>query len=377
VIVSAGPEAFRFLLRHQDDLFVDTPVLAIGVGRSSYQNQALPARFLAIPIAIEVQPTLEMALRPQPKAGEIVVVTGAANFDQAWEKRIRTALTEWQAHPPVRYLSGLPLEELLREVSHLSSNSIVYTPGMQRGGDGQAYANRDVALRMAEASSAPLYGAYSTMINFGIVGGYVFEMADVGVQAGQIVQRILAGEKLTQTDMPDALPSHYVVDWKQLERWHLSEANLPPGTVVVNRELGPWQKYKNYILGAVLLLALQSSLFSTCSWSRGEGGLRRSRSQSACGLKPWLRKSRPSLPISRKAKPIRRFFAACRAYGNFSDPVLPASGRHQMQEATSVAPTCGRSMQAVEPTLSLLTIFRGRYAGCRMAKVCSSLAMMN
>jgi signal transduction histidine kinase len=113
---------------------------------------------------------------------------------------------------------------------------------------------------MAEVSSAPLYSSYSTMINFGSVGGYVFEMGDVGIQAGEVVKRILAGEKLTQKDMPNALPSQYVVDWNELKRWHLSEANLPPGTRIVNRVPDPWERYKDYVWGIALLLTLEALL---------------------------------------------------------------------------------------------------------------------
>jgi hypothetical protein len=94
-----------------------------------------------------------MALRLQPKAGEILVVTGAATFDLAWEKRIKAVFTTWSAHPPVRFLSGLPLQEVLRELSRLPSSSIVYTPGMQRDGNGQAYANRESVQRMDRSSS--------------------------------------------------------------------------------------------------------------------------------------------------------------------------------------------------------------------------------
>jgi signal transduction histidine kinase len=260
LVVAAGPQALRFMRRHQDDLFPDTPVLGIVAVQASALDQTEPARFLVIPVTLEPRPTLELAVRLQPKAGEIVVVTGASEYDLNWEHRIRAAFVGWNAHPPVRYLSGLPLDDILRELSHLPSNTIVYTPGLQRDGGGRAYANRDVVHRMTQASSAPIYSSYSTMINFGIVGGYVFDMADEGVQAGKVVKRILAGEKLTQKDMPDALPSQYVVDWNQLERWHLSEANLPPGTRVVNREPDPWEKYKKYILGIALLFALEALL---------------------------------------------------------------------------------------------------------------------
>jgi signal transduction histidine kinase/transcriptional regulator with XRE-family HTH domain len=260
VVITVGPQSFRFLHRHQNDLFADKPILAIAISRTSYENESLPAHFLCIPIELDPKPTLELAVRLQPKAREIVVVTGASKFDLDWEQRIKTIASDWYVHPPIRYLSRLPLDKILSELAHLPRNSIVFTPGIQKDGSGQAYGNRDAVQRMAEASSAPLYGSYSTLINSGIVGGYMFDMGDVGQQAGPVIQRILNGEWLTQRDMPDALPSHYVVDWNQLERWHLSETNLPPGTKVVNRPPDPWQKYKNYIWGGALLLTLEALL---------------------------------------------------------------------------------------------------------------------
>jgi two-component system, LuxR family, sensor kinase FixL len=262
VVIAVGPAAFRFLHRHQNDLFVDAPVLILGTVRTTYEDQQLPSRFLGIPIAIDLQPTLEMAVRLQPKACEMIVVTGSSAFDLNWEKQIRGVLDGWHDHPPVRFLSGLLLSDALNELSHLAPCSIVYSPGMQLDGAGKSYSSRDSFSRMAKFSSAPVYSSYGTMINYGSVGGYVFDFKDVGRQGGDVVKRMLAGEKLAEKDMPDAVPSHYVVDWIQLERWHLPAANLLPGTIIVNREPGPWQKYKAYILSAVLLLILQFLLIS-------------------------------------------------------------------------------------------------------------------
>jgi hypothetical protein len=260
VIVAAGPAALRFLLRHQDDLFLDVPIVAIAVTQASLEGPPMPARFLSIPITLEYRHTLDLAVCLQPKATEIVVVTGASDFDVAREKSIRKALAGWHGHPPIHYWSGLRFGDALNELSRLPHNTIVYTPGLEQDGSGRSYSSRDAVQRMAETSAAPLYGPYGTLINYGIVGGYVFEMAEVGRQVGQVLQRILGGEKLTQRDMPDPTPSRYVVDWKQMNRWNLREANLPPGTIIVNREPSAWQKYKRYILGSLLLLALQSLL---------------------------------------------------------------------------------------------------------------------
>ena len=70
-----------------------------------------------------------------------------------------------------------------------------------------------------------------THIGYGVVGGYFFTMDELGRQAGELVKRLLNGENVNEADLPSALPSYFVVDWTQLQRWHLSESRLPPGTV--------------------------------------------------------------------------------------------------------------------------------------------------
>ena len=37
-------------------------------------------------------------------------------------------------------------------------------------------------------------------------------------------------------------------DWRQLRRWNLSEAALPKGSIVINKELTLWD-FKYYIIG--------------------------------------------------------------------------------------------------------------------------------
>jgi len=145
-MVAVGLQAFQLLSRHRDDLFPDMQVLVVDIPRSVYENQPLPAGFLAIPIEIKPLATLKLAVRLQPEAREIVVVTGVSNYDLASEQSTRSALTAWQEHPPVRYLSGLPLDSVLSELTRLPHSSIVYVPSLLQDGNGKTYATRDVVL---------------------------------------------------------------------------------------------------------------------------------------------------------------------------------------------------------------------------------------
>ena len=58
----------------------------------------------------------------------------------------------------------------------------------------------------------------------------------------------------------------FVADWRQLQRWGLSEARLPRGTELLFREPTLWQRYRTVVLvtlgviGSLLLTRLLSSL---------------------------------------------------------------------------------------------------------------------
>lgn len=260
LVVTVGMQAFHFLLRHRSDLFKGVPVLNCGVTPDDLGRSELPPNFVGVPILVQPLPTIEAALRLQPDAQEIVIVTGTGEFDRSWEATLRRDLPRLKTSVPIRYLSGLPLDDLLGTLSRLPRNTIVYLPTFFRDATGKTYDQPTVIHRITEASAAPVYGAYSTQIDRGIVGGYVFIMSDVGRQAGKLAQRILDGDKITPADLPAAIPSNYVFDWSQLQRWGIGTDKLPPGSRVINREYTVWELHRWRIIGLLGLIVIEAVL---------------------------------------------------------------------------------------------------------------------
>src|SRR6266436_172368 len=87
-------------------------------------------------------------------------------------------------------------------------------------------------------------------------------------QAAGLVQEILGGKKLSQADVPGALPSRYGFDWKQLQRWHTPEKSLPSGSIVLYREFSAWQRFKQYIIAAIFVVLAETPLIFGLLWQR-------------------------------------------------------------------------------------------------------------
>jgi PAS domain S-box-containing protein len=105
-----------------------------------------------------------------------------------------------------------------------------------------------------------VYGVYETYLGRGIVGGYMDSFGAIGEATARIGLRILAGES------PEGLPPEeiqtqaFMVDWRQLRRWRLDEAGLPPGTLVHFEQLSLWDRYRQQILAVIAVVILQSAL---------------------------------------------------------------------------------------------------------------------
>ena len=59
---------------------------------------------------------------------------------------------------------------------------------------------------------------------------------------------------------PEVAATPLVVDWRELQRWGLSEDRLPPNTEVLFRTPSPWERYRTTILATLGVLLLQSAL---------------------------------------------------------------------------------------------------------------------
>jgi signal transduction histidine kinase len=51
-------------------------------------------------------------------------------------------------------------------------------------------------------------------------------------------------------------------DWRELQRWNISEARLPPGSVVQFRERSTWERYRWQLIGFFIALLVQSAMIS-------------------------------------------------------------------------------------------------------------------
>lgn len=257
LIYPVGTPALRFLLKHRGELFTDTPLIYVVVDQRQAANLDLGPNVTGVGGKMELAPTLDIALALQPQTQRVVVVAGNASADNTYVALARQEFRPYEGKVEFTYLINLPIEELQKRLAGLPEKSVVFYLSVNSDPTTRIYTSPEVLARLAPSSSVPIYAASQIYIGNGTIGGRLLNLEEIGTRAAEIGLRILAGES-AQSIPPQTIPSVDMFDWRELRRWKIDEAKLPPGSVVRFKEFSVWELYKWRIIGAISVMVLQA-----------------------------------------------------------------------------------------------------------------------
>jgi signal transduction histidine kinase len=257
VVIAIAPEALDFLLQRRDYLFADSQLMFTWVPEDQLAVFRVPPNVSGIVTRFNPAPTVDLALHLQPDATTTIVLEGTTDTDRHDLALQPERLKAFAHRLKIVYWSDLAMVDLLRAVGKLPRGTFVVDTGILRDGAGQPFVAWQVDEKLAAAASVPVYGLAETFISRGNVGGNVEDFEAEGRQTGRLAVRLLnehvAGQRMVA-------PTSTIVDWRQLQRWGLNEANLPPGTIVRFRPPSLWEEHKWVVMGAAAALAVQALL---------------------------------------------------------------------------------------------------------------------
>jgi signal transduction histidine kinase len=261
-VVVGLSSALDFALAQRDELFPGVPIVCMAVDQMEIEARTLPPDVVGIPVEMDLSASLATALQLHPQTRHVFVVAGASKFDASWEARARAAFAAHGDRVGIEYLTGLPLADLEAAAERLPAHSLIYYLHVFEDRDGQIYVPAQVVERLTAKANAPIYGHVDTYLGRGIVGGRVFSFEQAGRDAGQLALRVLAGENPAAIGIQRASNSTYIFDARQLERWDIAAASLPPGSEIRYREPTLWQQYKWQFTALASLVGLQAALIA-------------------------------------------------------------------------------------------------------------------
>ena len=151
-------------------------------------------------------------------------------------------------------------ESLIDSLRRIPPRTIVIFSSFSRDQRGRKFNAGDLIASLTRVASAPVYGIARNWVGDGVVGGGVMDFADDGMRTGRLLVRVLRRAPGEPMPPAEVAATPLVVDWRELQRWGLSEDRLPPDTEVLFRTPSLWERHRTTILATLGVLLLQSAL---------------------------------------------------------------------------------------------------------------------
>jgi PAS domain S-box-containing protein len=272
VVVDSGV-GLDFVKKYEAQLFPGTPVVFLTISKPETFPNSTGAFHL-----LDFKSSFDLALKLQPGTREVFVVVGSGEFDNFYATRARPQFEMFESRVKITYLEGMTMADLKTKLANLPADSIIYYLVFSADTTGNRYTASDALRLLSPFANVPLYTWYEWP-NDQIVGGTLLSGRMLAEKLAEISVRVLKGEKPENIPVVEIQPRITTVDWRQLRRWQINEALVPPGTTVRFKEPTFWEAYKWRIVAAISLCVFEAILIALLlmSWMRKRQAELRSR----------------------------------------------------------------------------------------------------
>ena len=262
LIVAIGAPAADFIQRHRQQLFPTTPMVFTAVEQRRVQSEKLTENDTVVAVAHDFPAAFDNILRVLPLTQTIAVVNGASPNEKFWLKEMRRELAPLTRRIELRWYDELSFEDILLEAARLPPHSAIFWHLMNVDAAGVSHEANDALNKLSSSANAPVFSYDGSFFGEAIVGGPMHSVQQLSQSTADVAVRILNGEKPGDIKTPPSPFAAPIFDWRQLQRWGISDSNLPAGSTLYFRELTGWERYSWQIALTAAVILAQAAFIS-------------------------------------------------------------------------------------------------------------------
>ena len=262
LIIAFGAPAANFVQRHREKLFPKIPMVFTSVEQRRIQWDKLTEYDTVVAIKHDLPALIENILHVLPLTKTIAIVNGASPNEKYWSGEIRRELAPFTGRVEFRWYNELSFENILKDAANLPAHSAIFWHLMNIDAAGVVHEENVALNKLASVSNAPIFTYADTFYGEAIVGGPMHSYELGAKRTAAAALRILNGEKASDIKIPSSPFAPPKFDWRQMQRWGISESNLPPGSQIDFREPTVWERYSWQLASVFVVLLLQAGLIS-------------------------------------------------------------------------------------------------------------------
>ncbi|PWR70359.1 sensor histidine kinase [Methanospirillum lacunae] len=259
VIITKDILAIELLSRMPPELVKGIPIIS-DVDPGPVENLTI------IPVVTEKGydsgKNIRVILSLLPHVKHIYVISGFGRDEIDELTVLQKQISGMNLSIPVTYLINQTHDELLPEISNITSDSAIYYISFAQDIEGNHFSPEDSLIRIYSKSRAPIFGPSESYIQRGIVGGYLLSPEKYGNEVGSLALESLSGTlPVSQIVDPDKIRV-YKFDWKELSRFNIDLSRIPKESILVDKEESVWDKYSLPIIIILIIIASETLLIA-------------------------------------------------------------------------------------------------------------------
>jgi len=255
VLVAQGSAALEFVMRSRAELWPAVPVIFGAVDEETAARLNLPSDVTGTIYRVPFDTMVAAAQALVPNLKRIALV-GDPWERQAFRRHYQQEIPAFAAQFGFIDLIGLPMTEIRKRVAVLPDDTAIIYTGLMNEGAGPHEGLADFAT----VANRPIVIDAETSIGYGGAGGFVATPVPIGQATARIALRILDGEAASKIPVVRGDFTRPVFDWRQLQRFGISESRLPAGSEVRFREFSLWEQYRWHMAAIFFFIVLQTAL---------------------------------------------------------------------------------------------------------------------
>jgi PAS domain S-box-containing protein len=267
LIIALDDSALELLLDDSAELFAGVPVVFGGINDDRPERLSKRPNMTGVAQTHDLADGLELLLRLHPETRRLWVIHDHTNTGRAMGQEITRLIPRLQGRVQIEFAPDVPFDELRRQLAALTGDSLVLLLSYAVDGTEKSLERADIVRLISSTKPVPVYATHELLLGHGILGGLLLDGYRHGAQVAALARRVLDGEMPERISVePSQLQPAF--DARQLQRFGIQLADLPPDSLVINQPLSfytlhrvwVWSALVGLILLALVILALASAL---------------------------------------------------------------------------------------------------------------------
>lgn len=251
-----------FWLKYYEQISPEAPVIIYDTDSIFLAENILPANFFVAKTVSYYMESAQWILNINPLIEEVVIIHGADFDDKALANiiaQLKTGITK-----PLKFTDwgAYSFSEIKSHAAELGSNSIIIYQPMLNDKDGNSFNPIEMLHELTRIAAVPVITAHDQFIGTGTIGGSMHSIEQSATLAAHIGVNILRGDLININSARGSYNNQFIFDMKALKRFNISLSDLPPRSIIKNREITAWEQYKTQILIIILGFVLSGLMIA-------------------------------------------------------------------------------------------------------------------